>query len=697
VRRRSVALAGACAAILTLAGCSGGSDVASNAAVDPNPQPLAVCDGQCTTPDSFLTVSDIKTILAQGIAEARARQAQATFAVTDRVGNVLAVYRMGDPATRKVAIASEFDAFGNPVVRTGLTGIQIPVAKAPVNLDQLAAIAKAITGSYLSSEGNAFSTRTASFIVQENFVPLETNAPAGPLFGVQFSQLACSDTIRSFNGTGPSVGIQRSPLGLSADPGGFPLYKKGAPVGAVSAIADGRYSLDKNPRDLDKDLDEQIAWAATFGFAAPVDIRADRAAVINGKPLAFSDVTDSDLLSSPRSATAFDAIPASVGALIAVRGYVDANIHAGTAYLTAASGVVRAPTSLYAADRNACMLVDENGNPRFPPRDALDGAVLNGTQPLQANEVREIISQALGVAAIARAGIRAGGNQAVRVNVHVIDSMGDVLGNANSCDAPAFGSQVSLQKARSAALASSPTAAVYLNSLPPARYLTTNDTTVDASRTVNIGDYVTAARGFFNDPDALTGKIAFADRSFGSISQPYFPSGTNPSPISGPFSKPINDWSVFSTGLQFDLISNAVLQHVLFAVGALNTDVSPGCAGVALAPDLSSVSQTQPGSLRAASGIQIFPGSVPIFRGNTLVGAIGVSGDGVDQDDMVAFLGLDRAGVVLNTGVGNAPRAMRADTLAPAGSPIQSAPLRYVQCPQKPFLNSDQQRVCEGK
>jgi hypothetical protein len=83
---------------------------------------------------------------------------------------------------------------------------------------------------------------------------------------------------------------------------------------------------------------------------------------------------------------------------------------------------------------------------------------------------------------------------------------------------------------------------------------------------------------------------------------------------------------------------------------------------------------------------------VPIYRGNRLVGAIGISGDGVDQDDMVAFLGLHNAGVRLNTGLGNAPREIRADTLVP-----NNARLRYVQCPQAPFIGSDEQNVCEGK
>ena len=53
-------------------------------------------------------------------------------------------------------------------------------------------------------------------------------------------------------------------------------------------------------------------------------------------------------------------------------------------------------------------------------------------------------------------------------------------------------------------------------------------------------------------------------------------------------------------------------------------------------PALTDVPQNCTGISRLPNGIQIFPGSVPIYRGNTLVGGIGVSGDGVDQDDMVA-------------------------------------------------------------
>ena len=96
------------------------------------------------------------------------------------------------------------------------------------------------------------------------------------------------------------------------------------------------------------------------------------------------------------------------------------------------------------------------------------------------------------------------------------------------------------------------------------------------------------------------------------------------------------------------------------------------------------------GIIKLRNGAQIFPGGVPIYRGDTLVGAIGVSGDGVDQDDMIAYLGVENAARKLANGLGNAPRAKRADTLAPLG-----VRLRYVQCPQAPFNGSDEQNVCD--
>jgi hypothetical protein len=39
------------------------------------------------------------------------------------------------------------------------------------------------------------------------------------------------------------------------------------------------------------------------------------------------------------------------------------------------------------------------------------------------------------------------------------------------------------------------------------------------------------------------------------------------------------------------------------------------------------------------NGITIFPGAFGLYRNGVLIGAIGVSGDGVDQDDLVGAAG----------------------------------------------------------
>jgi uncharacterized protein GlcG (DUF336 family) len=663
-----------CALAAVVAACSGGDPVARTEGTDNT----GGCNGSCSGSTTSLTIVDVQQVIAQAVAEAQARGVNATIAVVDRVGNVLAVYRMGNPAGRFVTITT---TPGSADVSGGLENVRLPA----VLLDQLAAIAKAVTGAYLSSEGNAFSSRTASQIVQEHFNPGEEFQPAGPLFGVQFSQLACSDLMLAT--VGQTVGPQRSPLGLSADPGGFPLYKSGAVVGGVGVIADDFYTIDKDIADNDDDTDEGIAYAATFNFAAPVDRRGDRITA-DGKTLRFSDIDFNQLRSNPASAPAFASIAPTVGVLIAVPGYSDGTVKAGTSFGQAASGI-RPDGDVDYPGRDAFVLVDAVNGLRYPPIGGTDGGLL-GPAVLTQGEVRTILQSALDVANHARAQIRRPLGSQARVTISVVDTSGVILGIARTRDAPVFGTDVSLQKARTAAFMSSSTAGSFLAALPNAKYITA-DPTLAVTREIAIGDYVAALRTFLGDSSALgDGRIAYTDRANGNLSRPFFPDGIDTA-AAGPLSKPAGEWSPFSTGLQLDVTINAILQHILFVAGAV-PDVAPGCAGVQLANDFSSVGQAIPGDLRLGNGLQIFPGSVPIYRGGTLVGAIGVSGDGIDQDDMIAFLGLHNAGQTLGSGVGNAPAERRADTVI-----AQGVRLRYVQCPQAPFIDNADDNVCEGK
>lgn len=328
------------------------------------------------------------------------------------------------------------------------------------------------------------------------------------------------------------------------------------------------------------------------------------------------------------------------------------------------------------------MFVDAANALRYPPINGTDAGTLGG-DALTAAEVRTLLDEALGVANRARAQIRQPLSTPARVTISVVDTNGAILGMARTRDAPIFGADVSLQKARTAALFSSAGTDVFLRNLPDALY-------IGPGRFSVIGDYVDALQAFTGMPNALvTGDFAFSDRAGGNLARPFYPDGILAAQP-GPLSKPRGEWSVFSTGLQLDLSINAILQHVLFLLGAA-PDVGQNCAGVALAADLTLLPPTV-SVPKAANGLQIFPGSVPVYRGNTLIGGIGVSGDGVDQDDMIGFLGLHNAGETLGGAINNAPPEIRADRLKPQGER-----LRYIQCPQAPFIDSDEQNVCAGK
>jgi len=56
---------------------------------------------------------------------------------------------------------------------------------------------------------------------------------------------------------------------------------------------------------------------------------------------------------------------------------------------------------------------------------------------------------------------------------------------------------------------------------------------------------------------------------------------------------------------------------------------------------------------------------------------------------MISFLGLQRASEALGGSITQAPAAIRSDQFSPQGTR-----LRYVQCPQAPFIDSNQENVC---
>src|SRR5262249_37186984 len=71
------------------------------------------------------------------------------------------------------------------------------------------------------------------------------------------------------------------------------------------------------------------------------------------------------------------------------------------------------------------------------------------------------------------------------------------------------------------------------------------------------------------------------------------------------------------------------------------------------------------------NGIAFFPGSTPLYKNSQLVGGLGVSGDGVDQNDLVTAGGA--------TGFAP-PIAIRADQII-----LDGARLPFLKFPRNPF------------
>ena len=145
-----------------------------------------------------LMSSDVSTILAKAASRARSGQ---VIAVVDRGSNLLGLF-----------------------AGSGVNPQDLPA------LEFLAEQARN-TAADFESTGEAFTTRTARFIIQNHFPQPISNTPGGPLYGVEFSSFPGSDII-------PAA----KTLGISGDPGGVPLYIGGVPVGGVGVAGDGRDS-----------------------------------------------------------------------------------------------------------------------------------------------------------------------------------------------------------------------------------------------------------------------------------------------------------------------------------------------------------------------------------------------------------------------------------------------------------------------
>ena len=375
--------------------------------------------------------------------------------------------------------------------------------------------------------------------------------------------------------------------GVGTLPGGIPIYKNGVLVGGIGVFFPGTtgYASEENSSLNDAgfynpklpDLSEEAEY---IGFIA--------AGGSKGAGFSFNTPKVNaklDLATFPAGET-FD-IPYGRIDLVGITLDIF-----GAHGLQGPSSLVAFGKTLSLGNPNSGtnMPVDPMGDTLLPgvlipqgwlvvPHDAPDGSIT-------AADVTAIVERGVAEANQVRAAIRLPLDSTAKMVFAVTDNTGEILGLYRMPDATFFSIDVAVAKARNVAY-------------------------YDNSALLQPIDQV---------PGVPKG-VAMTARTFRYLASPFFPEGIDKDPP-GPFSI-LNDTGVRENGVPQPASSfQSVAGYAAFHPQANFRD---------------------PNNILNQNGIVFFPGSAPLYKdvsGNgqkVLVGGLGVSGDGVDQDDDVTF------------------------------------------------------------
>jgi uncharacterized protein GlcG (DUF336 family) len=495
------------------------------------------------------------------------------------------------------------------------------------------AIQLARTAAFFSADETPLTSRSIRFLSGEHFPPGIRNSAAAALFGIENTNRGCSfDAVtnplesqiprpRSLlaqltglpcrDGPDPQD-VSGCTTGIATLPGGVPIYKNGRMAGGIGVALRG-VPLAPDPVAAHDDptgvlrRDDRDAAFTLAEFAA----RA-----FAGDRLAFPAIAPKGLpgVCTPAAGITTPACCASgcfLGILPAAALPFDPVIFVDGIEIPE---VANPPATAVGTGTLLDNFIVEPPLDPAPigmpaPSQWLVGpsASTPGAQPLTADEVRRIIDAGVAQARLTRAAIRLPLEQRSAMVLAVSDTNGALIGLFRMSDATVFSIDVAVAKSRNVTYFSSPGIA-----------------------DLDTKDCPGADAASCSAQPVIGAGTAITNRTLGFAAQPFFPSGIDGT-APGPFRR------VFIEDSRQPCTN-----------GRQPLDQFRG----------------------RKNGIVFFPGSAPLYRNGTLVGGLGVSGDGVEQDDVVT------AAAIRNF---EAPPAIRADQVF-----VRGVRLPYLKFNRKP-------------
>lgn len=374
--------------------------------------------------------------------------------------------------------------------------------------------------------------------------------------------------------------------GIATLPGGIPLYKNGCMVGGIGVFFPGatgfateeNSSLSSTFNPLLPDRSMEAEWIAFAAAGATADTAAGITLVSGALP-----TLNGFVLPNGRIDLVGITLPLfGPGGRMGIENlfnYALANIRPGNI-----NDGANVPVMMGGATLLPGMLVPEGT--LVTSHDGIGQLGVN----LTAADVDRIIQQGIAQEQVTRAQIRTPAGTNAKYVYAVTDLEGNVLGLYRTPDATVFSIDVAVAKARNVAY--------YAN-----------------------GNLLQA-------PDQVQGLpvgAAATNRTFRYLALPRFPEGIDGFPP-GPFSVLNDGGADLNTGLFVGPPLPASAYQSVLGYDSFN----PG------------TNFRNPVNINNQNGIVFFPGSVPLYKLNAagqyvLVGGLGVSGDGVDEDDVVTF------------------------------------------------------------